>query len=489
MFRSIVRLDVVVARWMVDQWPGGLKTGLARLSNSANFSKLWFAIGAVQAVTGGRAGRRAAQRGLLSMAVASFLANAVMKPLFPRPRPPVDPAALPGIVARPSSSSFPSGHSASSAAYAVASAFEAPAAAAPIAALAAGVAVSRVTSGVHYPSDVVIGAAVGAAVAWGSTRAWPLIDDSPAKVEHAPRPAQRALSTASATGRGVRIVANPSAGTGATSDAVDSLRQSLPDAIITLAEPDQDLIALLADEAEMATVLGVFGGDGSVSAAATVAIDQGVPLVVFPGGTLNHFARDLGLDSVDDSIEALKHGEVALIDVGTIDGRTFVNTASFGVYSDFVAGRERLDDTIGKWPAMIRALASVLRYGAPSHVVVDGEPRSLWMIFVGNGAYDPPGFAPATRADLACGVLDVRMVDAGQPGSRLRLVASLVTGTLGRSRVYERSLRSRMTVDFGTPTAALAADGEVFEGSGRFVIEQHPGTLQVIVPRSAATTS
>ncbi|MGV9503779.1 diacylglycerol/lipid kinase family protein [Streptomyces sp. NPDC003642] len=87
---------------------------------------------------------------------------------------------------------------------------------------------------------------------------------------------------------------------------------------------------------EGAQVLGVAGGDGTVSAVAAVAADTGRPLVVVPSGTRNHFARDLGLDLRDPvrALDALVDGEPAQVDLGMLGSRVFINNVSFGVYAD-----------------------------------------------------------------------------------------------------------------------------------------------------------
>ena len=66
---------------------------------------------------------------------------------------------------------------------------------------------------------------------------------------------------------------------------------------------------------------------------------------MFPGGTLNHFAREIGLATMDDAVAAVESGSAVGIDVGMIAGRPFLNTASFGSYVDLVDARERLERT------------------------------------------------------------------------------------------------------------------------------------------------
>lgn len=134
------------------------------ISNAANYSRLWVAIAGMLAIAGGRQGRRTAIRGLTAIGATSITANLVVKHIFPRRRPkPLTVTA--GRKARmPTSSSFPSGHTASAFAFATAVTTDLPRLSLPLYALATAVGYSRVHTGVHYPSDVVSGAILGLTV-------------------------------------------------------------------------------------------------------------------------------------------------------------------------------------------------------------------------------------------------------------------------------------------------------------------------------------
>lgn len=161
------RIDVALYAAIAQTPTPTLDSAMARLSHAANYSRLSLASAAILAATGGRRGRRAAANGLASVAVAASLINLAVKPLGHRRRP--DRAAGQVPVARhvrmPSSTSFPSGHSASAFAFATGVGHVAPPAAIPLHALAALVAYSRVHTGVHYPADVVAGALMGTTLA------------------------------------------------------------------------------------------------------------------------------------------------------------------------------------------------------------------------------------------------------------------------------------------------------------------------------------
>ncbi len=334
----------------------------------------------------------------------------------------------------------------------------------------------------HYPTDVLVGGAIGIGVAAATTKVWPRIDDTPATARPAPRSWARIVGEPSPDGAGLTIVVNPAARSGRAPDPTAELRAAFPAAEIVALDDAADLEPALRRAARRSRAIGVAGGDGSINTAVAVALEHRCPLVVVPGGTLNHFAGELGLQSIADTVRAVKQGDLVAVDVGTIDGRPFVNTASFGSYSKMVDARERLEQTIGKWPALVVALVRVLRHEQPLEVTIDGRPRRIWMVFVGNGAYDPPGFAPATRSRLDDGVFDVRIVDGSTPWARTRVTIAALTGGLARSEVYSRRLVSSLEIDGSAPGALLAADGEVFRGRGDFVIRKHPQPLLVYKP-------
>jgi membrane-associated phospholipid phosphatase len=167
------RIDVALYAAIAQTPTPALDRAMARLSHAADYSRLSLAAAAVLAATGGRRGRRAAAAGLASIGVTASIVNLAVKPLGRRRRPDRAAGQVPAArhVRMPSSTSFPSGHSAAAFAFATGVGHVLPPAAIPLSGLAALVAYSRVHTGVHYPGDVVAGALMGTVLAQLTTHA------------------------------------------------------------------------------------------------------------------------------------------------------------------------------------------------------------------------------------------------------------------------------------------------------------------------------
>lgn len=159
------RLDVAVYEAILRTPTPNLDQEMSRLTQAADYSRLWLGSAAILALTRGRPGRRAAATGLASIAVTSAAANLAIKPLSRRTRPDSSEAPAARRAPMPSSTSFPSGHSASAFAFATGVGSVLPLESIPIRALTTTVAYSRVHTGVHYPADVIAGAFLGTTLA------------------------------------------------------------------------------------------------------------------------------------------------------------------------------------------------------------------------------------------------------------------------------------------------------------------------------------
>ncbi|MEV7403403.1 diacylglycerol kinase family protein [Streptomyces sp. NPDC091267] len=476
------------------------------LRRAAGHDAVWLAAATVLGASGGRNARRAALRGIGSVAIVAVINHTLAKPAARSARPVLD--AFPALFPRPNTASLPASPTASAAAFATGVVLESPRYGLAVVPFAAGLAYVRGRGGLDHRGRATAGVIVGVGAALLTCRWWPVKPEAAAAAAPPRRPAP-----ALPDGKGLYLVVNPSSGISWTKDTAEALRILLPEATITVFEPGDDLVALL-DEAALRAVadggaLGVCGGDGTVNAGSATAARHRVPLAVFPGGTFNHFAVDLGNQTLEDVARAIRAGDAVTADVGRAssfenpgirpaqeapgrladaspDGgrqQVFLNTFSIGVYSELVHARERLEKRIGKWPALAVGLAKVLATGSPLSVMINGRPRSIWLLFAGNGIYHPAGFAPTYRTQLDDGLLDVRAVEAGTPLARTRLLLAVLTGTLHNSRVLTTAQVRRLELEVLRGEPHFAYDGEVTDATyQRLVLDKIPKAVTLYRP-------
>jgi diacylglycerol kinase family enzyme len=279
-----------------------------------------------------------------------------------------------------------------------------------------------------------------------------------------------------ATPRRPVLFVNPRSGDGTAArvQLVDRARERGIEAIVLT--PDRDPTAMVADAVGRgADALGVAGGDGSLALVATVAMASGLPFTCVPAGTRNHFARDLGLDGRDPvaALDAFTDGIERRIDVGEVNGRTFLNNVSLGIYGDAV---RRPQYRGAKLQTLLETADEVL---GPSAAVtglrlVDDlghEHTDPVVVLVSNNPYAldrPP--APGMRPRLDSGQLGVVVLDAPQMGRR------------PRGQAWSAHT---LVVDASGPVH-VGIDGEAVDLTPPLALVIRPAALRVRVPARRA---
>jgi diacylglycerol kinase family enzyme len=224
------------------------------------------------------------------------------------------------------------------------------------------------------------------------------------------------------------VLANPAAGKhseleGAVQRAFDAVGLT---ARVARHRPAELLVAARRAAGRGDPVLAVFGGDGTHSLAAEALAGSETALAPLPGGTVNTFARRLGLDDLDAAARAVASGRWRRVPVGRAAERTFVSTATFGEYARVVRRRERLRRWLPKWPAA--AVAFVLTATSLRHLDVVLEIDSavlrrrtplVWS-GIGPGSFPLPQRAPPLRGDPPLEIAILR------PGSRWQMTTLLL---------------------------------------------------------------
>ena len=237
------------------------------------------------------------------------------------------------------------------------------------------------------------------------------------------------------------------------------------------------------------TFLAVAGGDGTIRCAAGVVAGTEVALVPVPAGTRNHFAKEVGIESLEDAgAAAAVGGRVVQIDVGEVNGEAFVNNANIGAYPRMVRKRD-VDEKrfVSKTVATLVASWRELRDLHKFSVVVDGgETFRTWMVFVGNGRYGESLFDVGARESMDSGVLDVRILRADGRLARLRVVTRLLVGRVSSSPMAEFDEVTSIELSVvGRSSVDVALDGELVRLSSPLRFECRPRALRVLVPPSS----
>jgi YegS/Rv2252/BmrU family lipid kinase len=232
------------------------------------------------------------------------------------------------------------------------------------------------------------------------------------------------------------------------------------------------------------------GGDGSIRVVAGALANTSVPLGVLPLGTLNHFAKDLGIPlDLEEAVETIAKGARRTIDLAAVNDKIFINNSSIGIYPYLVSDRERLRKrhTVAKWLATIPAMLHTLRRYPRKQLTIETKDWTRTYhtpcVFVGNNEYAMELTSLGRRNALDEGKLFLAVVKQRTPLGLLRAFLHLCLGRLDQTRDIERFELDELTIT-SRASLAVALDGEVGTMHPPLHYRSLPGALQVIVPRS-----
>jgi diacylglycerol kinase family enzyme len=295
------------------------------------------------------------------------------------------------------------------------------------------------------------------------------------------------------------VIVNAGAGTGHDQGGCDALRAQLAqaglDAELVLADGGQAMIAAARRAlAGGARLIAAGGGDGTINAVASSMVDSGVPFGVLPMGTLNHFAKDLGIPlELGAAVRNLAEGQPCAVDVGEVNGRIFLNNSGLGLYPDLVHDREKQQRRLGrgKWLAALwAALAALRRYPFLSmRLNVEGQrlARRTPFVFIGNNVYTMQGLAIGERERLDGRTLSLYVAQHPTRLGLLRFACLAVLGRLAEERDFDVVLAPEMEIETRHRRMRVSTDGEVTLMETPLRYRVRPGALQVLVPRRDRT--
>ena len=237
-------------------------------------------------------------------------------------------------------------------------------------------------------------------------------------------------------------------------------------------------------------LLIVGGGDGTISAAASVLVGTETKLGVLPLGTLNHFARDLGIPTdLDEAAKLIAAGKEIRVDVGEMNERIFINNSDIGLYPLMVVDRDQQRKRLGRSKALALLVASLRTLARFNHqrltLTVNEEHTGRVdtpLLFVGNNDYRIDIGAPGQRESLDDGQLFVLVM---RKKTRRGLIGASVRALLGRSRgddMVKLDGVERLRVSSHRSLLAVSLDGEVVRVEPPLEYKILKKALRVIAP-------
>jgi diacylglycerol kinase family enzyme len=232
------------------------------------------------------------------------------------------------------------------------------------------------------------------------------------------------------------------------------------------------------------------GGDGTISAVASVLVGTNRTLGILPLGTLNHFAKDLHIPlDLEDAARVCLEGEAVQVDVGEVNGRIFLNNSSLGLYPSIVRRREKQQERLGrgKWPAFIWAGLMMLRRYPFLDVRLSTDNRDLVrrtpFVFIGNNEYEMENFNVGARGCLDKGQLSLYVAQRTGRLGLLRFAWRALFGGLRNEKDFDALCCTQIWVETRRRRLHVATDGEVTIMSTPLHYRVRPGALRVLAPQ------
>lgn len=242
----------------------------------------------------------------------------------------------------------------------------------------------------------------------------------------------------------------------------------------------------VAEAAKKGDTIVAAGGDGTVNFVAGLVQDTKAKLGIIPTGTLNHFAKELGIPTdLPRAIETLKAGKATAVDVAAVNGHAFINNSSIGWYPRSLYARDEVKSKVGKWPATLygglRAALRPRRYHV--ELTIDGRKHIYRtpFVFIGNNAYQRTPTGLGQRKSLQEGQLAIYVVKAQTALGIIRMLTHGLFTSKSRSQDFAIHLAPECTIRTKRRRLSVATDGEVTSLSTPLHYQSKPGSLKVIV--------
>lgn len=294
--------------------------------------------------------------------------------------------------------------------------------------------------------------------------------------------------------RPIPLIINSSSGPDDSADVLSQIESEFAangmEIAVRQLDDGEEIESVLEDESiRSAESIIIAGGDGTVSAAANAATSAGQTLGILPQGTLNNFAKDLGIPvDIGQAVKVISDAYSRKVDLAEVNGRSFINNSSIGLYPSIVRRRDVQQERLGrgKWFAAFLAAWQVTGI-SPFYTVrfCIGEKefvRKTPFVFIGNNGYEMDLYNIGRRATLDGGKLSVYILLHGGRWGVFRLLIKTILGLLKHATEFEAFHTESITISTKTNHILVAMDGEVTSMTSPLEYMIKPRALDVLVP-------
>lgn len=265
--------------------------------------------------------------------------------------------------------------------------------------------------------------------------------------------------------REITLIYNPKSG---SSPSLQELKKKCGAHHLTIAESlsvtAKNFQSKLAHVIKNGKTIAVVGGDGTVSSVAGKVAGSKAVLAPLPGGTLNHFTKDLGISQdIDEALRKLSSAKKESIDIASVNDIFFVNNSSIGIYPHSLTTRENIKSYVSKWPAAAYAVVmAFIKFKLYTVTINNKKPFKTPFIFIGNNLYNINNNGFTDRKDINKGVLCVYTIKTTKRITFAKLFLAATSGKLHDTVEFEAFTASSLQIDAAHKKQVLISyDGEV----------------------------
>lgn len=241
-----------------------------------------------------------------------------------------------------------------------------------------------------------------------------------------------------------------------------------------------------------AKIIVAGGGDGTISAVASKIIETDKTLGILPLGTLNNFSKDLQIpQDLAEAVKIIAENFTKEIDIGEVNGRTFVNNSSIGFYPRIVRKRQKEQNRgRGKWNAAFWATLKIFHLSPFLKVKLKVDKKEFLrktpFVFVGNNEYEMDFFNIGRRKCLDEGKLSIYFLHRSGRTGLFMLAFRLISGRLRQGKDFEEVNTEEITIQMRKKRILVAFDGEIAVLQTPLHYKILPKVLRVIVPKASS---